>query len=122
MRIWDRIPPECLCRQHLFGEHRELHGLWNILVRVEVEGILPEAVGYARHPETLRWLGHRPALYRRHGELVREMLKRGYRHQSPLKPGEPDSGSLRRPRPLDDQPEALRAKGCECALPAPQPD
>ena len=30
MRIWD-VPPSLLCRQHLLGEHRELHGLWRIL-------------------------------------------------------------------------------------------
>lgn len=114
MRIWDQIPPEVLCRNHLLGEHRELHGLWNILVRIEDEGAAPEAVGYARHPESLRWLGRRPALYRRHAELVREMTRRGYRHKSPLNPDEPGPGSPRRPAPLDDQREALRAKGCGC--------
>ncbi|NCS72473.1 MAG: pyrimidine dimer DNA glycosylase, partial [Candidatus Magasanikbacteria bacterium] len=30
MRVWD-IHPKYLCRKHLLGEHRELHGLWNIL-------------------------------------------------------------------------------------------
>lgn len=114
MRIWDRVPPDRLCRQHLLGEHRELHGLWNILVRIEIDGDSPEAVGYARHPETLRWLGHRPALYKRHEELVREMIGRGFRHKSPLRPDEPGAGSPHRPAPLDDQELALEAKGCDC--------
>lgn len=30
MRIWD-IPPDKLCRNHLLGEHNELHAIWNIL-------------------------------------------------------------------------------------------
>ena len=30
MRVWD-IHPKHLCRKHLLAEHRELHGLWNIL-------------------------------------------------------------------------------------------
>ena len=32
MRIWD-LPPALLCRQHLLGEHRELHGLWIVLTQ-----------------------------------------------------------------------------------------
>lgn len=77
MRIWD-VPPEIMCRQHLLGEHRELHGLWNILTHGKA--------GYSRHPETLRWEGKLAALYRRHEALVAEMNRRGYRHGSPLDP------------------------------------
>ncbi|MCF8054606.1 MAG: pyrimidine dimer DNA glycosylase/endonuclease V [Deltaproteobacteria bacterium] len=77
MRIWD-IDPQHLCRQHLLGEHRELHGLWNILTIHHGEK------GYSRHPETLRWRGKLRALYLRHQELVREMQKRGYQHLSDL--------------------------------------
>jgi hypothetical protein len=75
MRIWD-VDPGDLCRSHLLGEHRELHGLWNILTR----GLR----GYARHPETRRWEGKLAALHRRHEALVAEMRRRGYRHASPL--------------------------------------
>ncbi len=32
MRVWD-IHPKHLCRKHLLAEHRELHGLWNILTK-----------------------------------------------------------------------------------------
>ena len=77
MRIWD-ISPNLLCRQHLLGEHRELHGLWNILTVHGGSG------GYSRHPETLRWLGKTRALFERHELLVAEMVHRGYRHRSPL--------------------------------------
>ncbi len=75
MRIWD-LPPSLLCRQHLLGEHRELHALWTILTQGKS--------GYARHPETLRWRGKLSALYQRHEALVAEMHRRGYHHASPL--------------------------------------
>jgi hypothetical protein len=75
MRIWD-IPPKRLCRNHLLGEHRELHAIWSVLVNGKK--------GYARHPETLRWRGKLKALYRRHDALVDEMAVRGYRHHTPL--------------------------------------
>ena len=29
MRVWD-ISTEKLCKNHLLGEHRELHAIWNI--------------------------------------------------------------------------------------------
>lgn len=75
MRIWD-IAPEKLCRNHLLGEHRELHALWSIIVN--------NKKGYSKHPETLRWKGKLKALYNRHDLLVSEMQKRGYNHNSPL--------------------------------------
>jgi hypothetical protein len=75
MRIWD-VSPEKLCRNHLLGEHRELHAIWVILTQ--------NKLGYANHPETRRWRGKRAALYGRHERLVAEMKKRGYHHRSPL--------------------------------------
>ena len=75
MRIWD-IPPAQLCRNHLLGEHRELHAIWSILVH--------HKKGYASHPETLRWRGKQKALYLRHEQVVKEMTQRKYRHLSPL--------------------------------------
>jgi len=75
LRIWD-ISPARLCRNHLLGEHRELHAIWSILTKGKK--------GYSRHPETLRWKGRLKALYLRHGRLVAEFGKRGYSHHSPL--------------------------------------
>jgi hypothetical protein len=77
MRIWD-IPPKFICRKHLLAEHRELHGLWNILTIHNGQG------GYSRHPETLRWVGKTLALYQRHELLVSEFIHRGYQHHTPL--------------------------------------
>ena len=75
MRIWD-IDPGKLCRNHLLGEHRELHAIWSVLSKGKK--------GYSRHPETLRWKGKLKALYLRHEKLVREMGLREYNHHSPL--------------------------------------
>ncbi len=75
MRIWD-IAPKRLCRNHFLGEHRELHAIWSILTK--------HKKGYSAHPETLRWKGRLAALYLRHGMLVEEMKRRGYRHKSVL--------------------------------------
>lgn len=75
MRIWD-IPQEKLCRQHLLGEHRELHAIWSVLTKGKR--------GYSRHPETMRWRGKLRALYLRHAVIVNEMERRGYKHQSVL--------------------------------------
>ena len=107
MRIWD-IPPSDLCRAHLLGEHRELHGLWNILTR----GL----VGYSRHPETRRWEGRLAALFARHEALVAEMERRGYNHASPLSADLATGSSVQ--DVYIDTPEAqrriLRDKPCPC--------
>lgn len=107
MRIWD-IHPSFLCRKHLLGEHRELHGLWNIL--------LSDKRGYSFHPETKRWVGKTAALFHRHQLLVDEMLKRGYNHQSPLD-ASLSSGLALQDKLIDtveEQFEILRKKPCEC--------
>ena len=75
MRIWD-IDPGFLNDQSLLGEHRELHGIASILIH--------HKKGYSRHPETLRWRDHLPALAQRHGLQVAEMRLRGFNHHSPL--------------------------------------
>lgn len=109
MRIWD-VPPARLCRQHLLGEHRELHGLWNILSQGKR--------GYSRHPETVRWQGKLAALFQRHELLVIEMENRGYRHTSPLD-RELSDGSATQDvliTPIAEQESLLRSKPCDCLL------
>jgi hypothetical protein len=76
VRIWD-IPAGYLNRGSLLGEHRELHGLRNIIV----EG----KRGYSRHPETLRWIGALSGLSCRHALLAAEMRLRGYEDRTPLR-------------------------------------
>ena len=75
MRIWD-IDPGFLNAQSLLGEHRELHAIHSIIIQGKS--------GYSRHPETLRWISHLPALVIRHELLVEEMKLRGFNHYSPL--------------------------------------
>ncbi len=75
MRVWD-VDPGYLNRQSLLGEHREIHAVFSIIEN--------EKRGYARHPETLRWVGRLPALAHRHNLVVSEMALRGYRHHSPV--------------------------------------
>ena len=115
MRIWDVEPAE-LCRQHLLGEHRELHGLWNI----HDQG----RAGYPRHPETRRWEGKMTALYARHERLVAEMERRGYHHRSPLDPAHATGSAVQ--DAFIDTPETqlrlLQQKPCACPLPIPGGD
>lgn len=75
MRIWD-LHPGYLNRQSLLGEHRELHGLVNVVTQ--------NKKGYSRHPETLRWVGLGWALRQRHSLLAAEMALRGYQDKSPV--------------------------------------
>jgi hypothetical protein len=109
VRVWD-LPPACLCRSHLLGEHRELHALWTILTAGKS--------GYANHPETRRWRGKLAALYRRHESLVAEIERRGYRHGSPLD-ATLATGAAIQDEYVDapeDQRALLRAKGCACLV------
>lgn len=109
MRVWD-IHPKHLCRKHLLAEHRELHGLWNILTKHNGKG------GYSRHPETLRWAGKEKALFQRHEKLVQEFLKRGYKHHTPLNKrfatGKGSQSTFI--NTLKEQKVILKNKPCEC--------
>lgn len=73
-RMWC-VDPAVLCRQHLLGEHKELHQL----------------IGHIRAGNTNAVRGHAKRgqvdtarITARHEELVAEMLDRGYNHESPL--------------------------------------
>lgn len=107
MRIWD-LEPKYLCKSHLLGEHRELHALWNIISQ--------NKMGYSKHPETVRWQGKLPALYARHDLIVKEMLRRGYNHMSPL-PGNAGEGKRHQNvfiNTPDEQRQLLNTKNCNC--------
>lgn len=72
MRMW-MTDPKIMCRQHLLGEHVELHmfvGTINHGIKVD---------GYIRNN-----LLEIKSIISRHEELVKEMKKRGMNHQSPL--------------------------------------
>ncbi|MEI6627727.1 MAG: pyrimidine dimer DNA glycosylase/endonuclease V [bacterium] len=111
MRVWD-IHPQHLCRKHLLAEHRELHGLWNILTKHGGKG------GYSHHPETRRWIGKQKALYLRHEKLITEFKRRDYQHHSPLDEklatGEGSQKSFI--NTIKEQREILKKKPCDCRL------
>lgn len=67
------VPTEIMCRQHLLGEHLELHMFVGSINR----GC--DMSGYVRNN-----LLEVESLHSRHRELVEEMDKRYYNHQSPL--------------------------------------
>jgi hypothetical protein len=109
MRIWD-IPPSKLCRNHLLGEHRELHALWTVITE--------KKKGYSMHPETIRWKGKLKAMYLRHDELIKEMNGRGYNHKSPLdkrKATDKSEQDVFVDIP-SKQIQILKQKGCTCKV------
>lgn len=74
MRMW-MTPPALMCRQHLLGEHLEIHMLRSALQQGT------SLTGYVDHG-----LVQLSSLWARHEELSHEMEKRGYKHESPLRP------------------------------------
>lgn len=72
MRMW-MVNPKFMCRNHLLGEHLEIHMLVGTIKKgVSVKGYMNKGVLEAK------------ALNKRHDELVEEITKRGYNHKSPL--------------------------------------
>lgn len=72
MRMW-MVRPEIMCRQHLLGEHVECHMLVGSLRSGRsVQGFLE------------RNLIQPQSVQARHDDLALEMLRRGYKHKSPL--------------------------------------
>lgn len=78
MRMW-MIEPRLLCRKHLLGEHGEIHKHRHNFVK--------------QHKMTGRTGQIFPTLMEsRHDHLAAEMLRRGYRHESPY--SQPDVAYL----------------------------
>jgi hypothetical protein len=109
MRIWD-IKTKQLCRNHLLGEHRELHAIWVIITE--------NKTGYRHHPEVRRWKGKLKALYNRHEELVTEMVSRGYVHRSMLNETLATGLSVQNEHvnTVQEQIMILKHKHCKCQI------
>ena len=76
MRMW-MLLPEGMCRKHLLGEHVELHMLLGSMRRGKsIEGFFS---GGLVDPQLV---------FARHEELVAEMLRRGFKHASPIEASE----------------------------------
>ena len=113
MRVWHRdIPLSALCRQHLLGLHKEIHPLLTFASPTGKGG------SYRRHPETLRWVGHLPALRLHHDAVEAEMLRRGYVPKSPAAHAEV-GGSADWPdeiTELSEQVDIITRKRCGCRI------
>lgn len=72
MRMW-MIKPQYLCSKHLIGEHVELHMLVGSIIKNKNLG------GFIQNN-----LIDTSKIKKRHEDLVKEMIKRGYKHESPL--------------------------------------
>ena len=73
MRMWN-VPPECLCRKHLMGEHQEMHMFdGSINKNINMKGFIENG------------LLETDKIIKRHEELKEEIIKRGYNHKSPIK-------------------------------------
>jgi len=67
------VDPSIMCRQHLLGEHAEIHMFIGTINRGNsVKGYLEKGLLEIHN------------LYNRHNELVREMKSRNYRHGSAI--------------------------------------
>ncbi len=70
--MWN-VDPKKMCRQHLLGEHVEMHMFAGTINRgISVRGYIEKNLF---EPSTLE---------KRHDELVVEMESRGYNHKSPM--------------------------------------
>lgn len=71
-RMWN-INPKSMCNRHLLGEHKELH---------QAVGSLNAGKSLKGHIELGQIEVHN--IKRRHDEILKEMLGRGFNHKSPL--------------------------------------
>lgn len=73
MRMW-MVNPKKMCRKHLLGEHNEIH---------KAVGNLRKSERWAKALIAKKYL-EPSSFIKRHAELVAEMKRRDYKHDSPL--------------------------------------
>lgn len=105
-RLWG-LPPVWLCREHLLGEHKEMHQeAGTLLNHPHGEAIVD---GHAKKGQV-----DVSQIEPRHDELARELIRRGYNHESPFDydlSDYEDRGEIDRDANLRD----LRNRCDECA-------
>jgi len=70
--MWN-INPKILCRQHLLGEHNELHSFLGCIKKgTSLKGYIEKGLVEIHN------------IKKRHDELSEEMIRRGYKHNSDL--------------------------------------
>jgi len=78
MRMWN-VPTRMMCRQHLLGEHLEMHMfMGSIKDGKKLDGFIRNGLVELENVK------------KRHDELVDEMKTRGYNHKSPLEIYDPN--------------------------------
>jgi hypothetical protein len=78
-RMWD-VKPEVMCRQHLLGEHREMHQVKGMVEQYEHAEAVMKGLAGSNAIDTTK-------IRERHSVLVDEMLSRGYDgHSTPMEP------------------------------------
>ena len=107
MRIWHAHLIPALCRQHLLACWREGLGAYSIIVN--------DKQGYRNHPAVQEFAECPQALHDRL-ILIRDVMKRRGYNPKPLPPRVDGAGQVNEWQSLNEQMEALRAKGCECNL------
>ena len=94
--------PHCMCRKHLLGEHVELHmAAAHLRLGRRIDGW---ADTNCLEPKSIA---------RRHEALAAEMIRRGYRHASPL--AQPTVTSGQRPEARVNRKAALAELVRRCA-------
>lgn len=82
MRMWN-VDPKFMCREHLLGEHVEMHMFVGTFKRkMKIDGYILNGLV---EPENVK---------QRHDILVKEMEARGYNHKSPIEVGDIDISYL----------------------------
>lgn len=76
MRMWI-VNPSAMCRNHLLGEHLEIHMFVGAILNGQLES--GRLKGFINNG-----LLEVDKLKSRHELLVKEMARRGYKHKSPL--------------------------------------
>ena len=72
MRMW-KVDPKLMCRQHLLGEHVEMHMFAGCMLKEKsIAGYVCDGLVEIHN------------LCARHDALAEEMQRRGYRHKSPF--------------------------------------
>lgn len=70
--MW-KVNPRMMCRQHLLGEHLELHMFANnIKLGKRIQGYIDNGLVEVHN------------IVKRHERLVKEMKRRGFKHKSPI--------------------------------------
>ena len=79
------VDPTKMCRQHLLGEHQECHSFVGVINKWR-QGGKGAIKDFCRSKYVTQGLVEIHTIGQRHEELSKEMVRRGYHHNSVLPP------------------------------------